>query len=84
VCYPEAEQPYHEFLEAMDQFKIDIHSILVDNGQFSEVLPDPNYCDYGGDLNFVYVHPQSLDAVKVTIECMMDHTKYGQESVHIL
>lgn len=83
MCYPDAEEPYTRFLEALEQFKDDLHRILVNEQPHGEKFDLVKYSDHTSDIEITYVHHKTDTTVKATIGYMMTAEEYQKESVII-
>ena len=83
MCYPDCEEPYKIFLNAYDEFKSDLHRLLVYKqplrSKYQRVYDN---ADRGREL-FVYVQVGTDSLVKIVVNSMMDAKLYQQDPVDI-
>ena len=83
MCYPQCEEPFIKFMEALEEFKKDLHSLLVFKQplrtKYQRVFNDTSR---GREL-YVYVQRQPDLLVKVAVYPSMGTEEYLKDPVDI-
>lgn len=82
MCYPEADEPHEKFLESLEQFKKDLHQVLVYSKGMNEKYIKVHENETTTSL-WIYYQRKSLNILKVVVDADTSVDKYNLDPVCI-